>query len=143
LSLAGLVLRQSLPRKEDQRIAHLGLIAFTRGTRDNDRVPIVPRGLVDQSKIKPGVKKAERILAPDVIRIMYAFADDWQGDSSLFFRIIISDAVSSPNKLRETTQRIIARVRKEIKAEELGVQTYFHFRSQAEQALLREPSWEP
>ncbi len=81
-------------------------------------------------------------MAPDVIRIMYAFAEDVQGNVSLFFRIVISDAASAPAKLRETTQRIIARVLTEIKAEELGLQAYFNFRSRSEQAVLRDPSWE-
>ena len=105
-------------------------------------MPIVQRGLVDQSKIKSGVQRAERALAPDVIRIMYSFAEDVQGDISLFFRIVISDQAAAPNRLRETTQRIITKVLHEIKAEELGLQTYFNFRSRSEQALLREPSWE-
>lgn len=73
---------------------------------------------------------------------MYAFAEDVQGNVSLFFRIVISDAASAPAKLRETTQRIIARVLTEIKAEELGLQAYFNFRSRSEQAVLRDPSWE-
>jgi hypothetical protein len=111
-------------------------------TRDNGPVPIVPRGLVDQSKIRAGVRRAERDLAPDVIRIMHSFAEDVQGNISLFFRIVISDAVSAPTKLRETTQRIIAKVRDEIKAEELGLQTYFNFRSKSEQATLRDSFWE-
>jgi hypothetical protein len=105
-------------------------------------VPIVPRGLVDQSKIKVGVQRAERALAPDVIRIMYSFAEDWQGNTSLFFRIVISDTASSPDRLRNTTQRIITKVLQEIKAQELGLQAYFNFRSKSEQAILREPSWE-
>ena len=73
---------------------------------------------------------------------MYAFAEDVQENISLFFRIVISDAVSTPAKLRETTQRIIAKVLSEIKADELGLQTYFNFRSKSEQAMLRDPSWE-
>ena len=105
-------------------------------------MPIVPRGLVDQGKVRVGVQRAERALAPDVIRIMYTFAEDVQGNISLFFRIVISDAASTPSKLRETTQRIIARVLHDIKAEELGLQTYFNFRSKSEQAMLRDPVWE-
>lgn len=105
-------------------------------------VPIVPRGLVDQSKIRVGVQRAERTLAPDVIRIMYSFAEDWQGNISLFLRVVISDAASSPNRLRNTTQRIITKVQHEIKAQELGLQTYFNFRSKSEQEMLREPFWE-
>ena|ERR1700682_5284690 len=110
--------------------------------RDNGIVPVVQRGLVDREKIRAGVRRAERALATDVIRIMYSFAEDWQGDISLFFRIVISDHAASPARLRETTQRIIAKVLHEIKAQELGLQTYFNFRSKSEQAMLREAFWE-
>jgi len=105
-------------------------------------VPIVPRGLVDQGKIRTGVRRAERDLAPDVIRIMYSFAEDVQGNFSVFFRIVISDAISTPVKLRGATQRIIAKVSREINSDELGLQTYFNFRSKSEQAVLRDPFWE-
>lgn len=105
-------------------------------------MPIVPRGLVDQGKIKAGVQRAERALAPDVIRIMYSYGVDVTGDQSLFFRIVISDQAAAPAHLRETTQRIIARVAAEIKSQELGLETYFNFRSRSEQAMLRDPSWE-
>jgi len=105
-------------------------------------VPIVPRGLVDQKGIKAAVERAQRTLSPDVIRIMYSFSVDWTGEQSLFFRILISDAASSPHRLRQTTQRIITKVLREVKAEELGLQTYFNFRSKSEQAALKEPSWE-
>ena len=105
-------------------------------------MPIVPRGLVDQSKIRAGVQRAERALAPDVIRIIYSFGEDVQGNISLFFRIVISDQAASPTRLRETTQRIIAKVLQEIRAQELGLQAYFNFRSKSEQEMLREPFWE-
>jgi hypothetical protein len=115
---------------------------FTVKTRDNGVVPIVPRGLVDQSKIRAGVQRAERALAPAVLRIMYNFASDVMGEYSLFFRIMIADRIAAPNHLRENTQRIMARVLREIKADDLGLQTYFNFRSESEQALLRDSFWE-
>jgi hypothetical protein len=105
-------------------------------------VPIVQRGLVDQAKIKEGVLRAQRALKPDVVRIMHSFTLDWTGEQSLFFRVLISDRASAPNRLGETTQRIIAKILHEIKAEELGLQTYFNFRSKSEQEKLREPFWE-
>jgi hypothetical protein len=103
---------------------------------------IVFRGLIDQGKIRAGVQRAERKLAPDVVRIMYSFTENWQGELSLFFRIVISDEASDPDRLRQTTQRIIAMISREIKSGELGLETYFNFRSRSEQAILREPSWE-
>lgn len=98
--------------------------------------------LVDPSKIRTAVKRAERVLAPDVIRIMYSFAEDVYGNVSLFFRVLISDQAAAPAHLRKTTQRIISKVLQEIKAEDPQLQTYFNFRSRSEQALLKEAAWE-
>ena len=103
---------------------------------------IVARGLVDQSKIKAGVQRAERALAPDVVRIMFSYGVDVMGEQALFFRIVISDQAAVPAHLREKTQRMIAKVMAEVKSQELGLETYFNFRSRSEQAALRESSWE-
>ena len=74
---------------------------------------------------------------------MYSFSLDWQGEQSLFFRVLITDAAAAPAKLRQTTHKIILKVLMEVKAEELGLQCYFNFRSESEQVKLREPAWEP
>lgn len=103
---------------------------------------IHPRAFVDQKRIRAAVQNAEKALTPDVIRIMYSFAEDVQENISLFFRIVISDQAAAPARLRDTTRRIVATVLDEIEAEELGLQTYFNFRSRSEQASLRDPSWE-
>lgn len=105
-------------------------------------VAIVQRGPIDQSKLRAGVRRAERALAPDVVRIMFGLAEDSTGEISLFFRIVISDDAAKPNRLRDSTQRIIAKVSKEIKADELGLESYFNFRSRSEQAALKDPFWE-
>lgn len=105
-------------------------------------MPTVPRGLVDQSRVKAGVQRAKRALQPDVIRIMYDLTPDWTDEQALFFKIILSDKASSPNRLRETAPRVRETILRAIKADELGLQTYFNFRSQSEQAELREPAWE-
>jgi hypothetical protein len=105
-------------------------------------VPIAARGLIDQAKIATAIQEVEEALAPDVVRIMHSYRLDWAGSESLFFKIVLSDAASSPKNLRETTQHIIATTLQGIKADELGLQTYFNFRSKSEQDMLREPSWD-
>ncbi len=103
---------------------------------------IAPRGIIDQSKATACVRRAERALAPEVIHIRHTFTPDWTGEESLFFRILLSDAASAPNKLRQTTQKIEAKILAEIKDDELGVLTYFNYRSKAEQAKLRDAIWD-
>jgi hypothetical protein len=103
---------------------------------------MVPRALVDQAEIQRAVRRAERDLARDVVRIMYSFGTDWTGEVSLFFRVLLADRASAPSRLRQNTKRITDAISRAVKAEELGVQTYFNFRSKSEQEKLREPFWE-
>ena len=80
--------------------------------------------------------------APDVKRVMYSIDPDWTGEESLFFRIMLSDPASEPARLYKTTRRIERTIQKAIKADELGLQTYFSFRSESEQAEMRDPGWD-
>jgi len=82
------------------------------------------------------------MLRPDVKRIMYSIEPDWTGEESLFFRIILSDPASEPPRLYITTRRVQLTIKKEIKADELDLQTYFSFRSESEQAEMRDPDWD-
>ena len=103
---------------------------------------MVPSGWVNQAQIASGVKRAEAALAPDVVRIRYSFANDWTGDPSIFFRIVLSDDVASrTGQLGETAERVSQTIRNEVDAEQLGLHSYFNFRGLSEQAELQEPAW--
>lgn len=110
-------------------------------TSDNEDVPIVPSAWIHQSKIDSAVKRAERVLKPDVVRIRYSFAPDWIGEQSIFFRIVLSDEASRQDRLSDTAQRVSLALVREVHTEEMGLHAYFNFRSQSEQAQLREPAW--
>ena len=102
---------------------------------------IIPRGLVDQRQIQAGVATAAKGLRPDVVRIRYDVGEDWSGEPSLFFRVVLSDGASAEKRLYSNVQRITAAVLDAVKPEELGLHAYFNFRSKSEQEQLREPSW--
>jgi hypothetical protein len=106
-------------------------------------MPIFPPSWVNEAEIASGVKKAEAALAPDVLRIRYSLADDWTGDPSIFYRVVLSDEVASrEEELGETTKRIMEAVWNEVDAGQFGRHDYFNFRSQSEQAELKDPKWE-
>jgi hypothetical protein len=105
-------------------------------------MPMVPARWVDQAEIASGVKRAEAALAPDVVRIRYSLADDWTGDPSIFYRVVLSDEVASrEEELGETAERVIEAIRNEVDAEQFGRHDYFNFRSLSEQAELKDPKW--
>jgi hypothetical protein len=103
-------------------------------------VPIQLR--LDRNEITSGIERAREALAPDVIRIRYAITPDWSGEEAIFFRVLLSDRVSTEKQLQEITQRIQIRVLNEVKVTDLGFPTYFNFRGESEQAQLKEASWE-
>jgi len=104
-------------------------------------VAIVSFGFVHQGEIEIGVARALRALAPDVVRIRYSLSEDWSGAEAVFFRVVLTDEASRPNRLREIANRVKSTIFAEVKPDELGLQWYFNFRSASEQAELNEPTW--
>jgi len=98
--------------------------------------------LVYHHQIDEGVEKVANALAPDVVRIRYSIDDDWTGDESIFFRVVLSDEASRINRLREVSRRARAAIREVLKAEELGLNFYVTFRSLSETKELPEAAWD-
>ncbi len=102
---------------------------------------VVPGRFVHDSEIDDALLRAQGALGPNVVRIRYSFADDWTGEPSLFFRVLLSDAASKSRKLGEITERIRWGIDKAVKPDEMGLHAYFNFRSKSEQDELQDPAW--
>jgi hypothetical protein len=102
---------------------------------------IVASEFVHQGAIETAIAKASAALAPDVVRIRYSLGEDWTGSGAGFFRVVLSDNASRRNRLRDIAKRVKATLFAEVQPDELGLQTYFNFRSVSEQNQLREPAW--
>src|SRR5262249_39113411 len=104
---------------------------------------VVPSGIVNQRQLAAAIERAATALAPDVIRIRYALALDSTGAAAIFFRVLLSDRASQPDRLYETTERITARILEIVQPQEkFGMEAYFNFRSKSEQAKLHDAAWE-
>jgi tetrahydromethanopterin S-methyltransferase subunit G len=102
----------------------------------------VPKVWVNPAQIAKALKRAERALAPDVVLIRFTLRDDWTGEPSIFFKIVLSDkAASKQSKLNEITERIEFTIREKVKPDELGLNSYFNFRSLSEHNELNDPAW--
>ncbi|MBK7926419.1 MAG: hypothetical protein IPJ98_02705 [Bryobacterales bacterium] len=104
-------------------------------------MPLVPSGYVHQTRITEGVEKASAALATDVVRIRYELGENWTGEDAVFFRVLLRNTASQRPKLREVARRVSATVLREVRPQELGLQAYFSFRSEAEQDALKEEAW--
>lgn len=103
-------------------------------------MPIMPAGVVKQAEITAAVAEVERLLAPDVVHIRYEIGADWSGDWAVFFRVVLSDEASK-DRLREVATKVVWRLAGHLDFPALGLFPYHNFRSESEQAVLREETW--
>ena len=76
-----------------------------------------------------------------MIRIRYGFGEDWIGDPSIFFRVVLSDdAASQISRLGEIVRRIEEGSARKSTPSSMDCSTT-SYRSQAEEAELKEPAW--
>ncbi|MBY0508122.1 MAG: hypothetical protein K2X03_29685 [Bryobacteraceae bacterium] len=101
----------------------------------------VRSGALQQSRIADGVESAAAALSSDVVRIRYNLGEDWSGESAVFFRVLLKDASTKRPNLRVVARRVSDTIFREVGPQELGLQAYFNFRSESEQATLKEEAW--
>ncbi|MBZ5624547.1 MAG: hypothetical protein LAQ69_38480 [Acidobacteriia bacterium] len=79
----------------------------------------------------------------EVRLVRYSIGVDSSGESSIFFRILLSDAASQESRLGDVTTRIATILFDAINPyENWGVFPYFNFRSESEQAKRYDAAWE-
>lgn len=88
------------------------------------------------------LEQVTRDLAPDVVRIRCQASLDWSGDAALYFRVILSDDASRASRLEAVTKEVKSRLFEALDLSESDPIPYFRFRSESEQAKIREQSWE-
>src|SRR2546421_12657247 len=94
--------------------------------------------VVNHKQIKAALARAERKLAPDVLRIRYSMEEDWMGIPSVFFRVLLRDEASRGSRLREIVRRAQEVLRNEVKPRQFAERYYFDWRNASEQAELKE-----
>lgn len=109
--------------------------------RDNASMAVVPSVFVHQGRITQSLATATNTLAPDVVHIRFDLGEDWSGARAVFFRVLLRDKASELPQLREVSRRVRGTVFKEVQPDELGLEAYFNFRSESEQAEMKEQSW--
>ena len=70
----------------------------------------------------------------------YSTLSNASGDWGIFFRILFSDEAAE-QRLREAVRRVEAKISEKFDFPGLGVLAYFDFRSQSEQAFLKDKDW--
>ena len=97
------------------------------------------RGIAQVAELQ---KKLNGIMpqpSPGVVKWRHTFGNDWAGDPAIFFWVTLTDEASKKDKLSQTTEAF-----KRVLSERIDFQNdwdlipYFNFRSESEQALLKD-----
>jgi hypothetical protein len=81
-------------------------------------------------------------LPPQVLSVTPTLGTDWNGESAVFFDVILADnSVPRPQLLAFTRQISRAIVREIRPLEEWGVLPHFNFLTETERARMKEPTW--
>ena len=103
-------------------------------------MPRIPLAVRKDIEIAEGVADVERLLAPDVVYIRFNVREDWSGDPAVYFNVMLSDEAGN-NRLIEVTELVEERLDERLDFETLGLYRYPHYRTQSEQAKLRDKEW--
>ena len=99
---------------------------------------ILPRGVAHPTELI----KHLNALGPfpsGVVNLRYTVENDWTGDPAIFFWITLSDEAAGRAVLSQTSRRIMDFITQRLDpAGQWGLIPYFNFRSQSEQAKLKE-----
>ena len=92
--------------------------------------------------IEDAVRRGEAVFAPDVVRIKYYFSEDWLGEPSVYFRVLIRDEAGQLERLKSLSWPVRKALIDEVQTDECELGAYFEFRTVSEQLELRDPAWE-
>jgi hypothetical protein len=102
---------------------------------------LMPTGFVHQQEIKSAIERVQSKFAQDVDHINYSFGENWTGEPSIFFRVVLREEGIPMDRLGELAERVSIFLMNEARTDEIGLHAYFDFRSVAEQAKLQDPAW--
>jgi hypothetical protein len=108
-------------------------------TRDNGFV-YVAKAFAQQAQFFAAVAKAASTLPQAVVDVTPTLGTDWNGESAVFFQIVLRDGTPRSQLLSLTREISLAIVQQVQPLEEWGVLPYFDFRTQSEHARIKEPS---
>ena len=100
----------------------------------------IARAFAQQPQFFATVANAASILPQPIVSVTPSLGSDWNGESAVFFQIVLADGTPRGQLLSLTKQISQAIVQQVQPLEEWGVLPYFNFRTQSEQARVKEPA---
>jgi hypothetical protein len=99
----------------------------------------LPRGIAQPTELHNSLSALGPAIPDAIVNWRYTIGEDWSGDPAIFFWVTLSDEAAKRWNLRDATGQMIDLVKQRVDpVGQWGLIPYFSFRSQSEQARLRE-----
>ena len=103
---------------------------------------MLPKAFVQQDDFDKAVKRVEKQLAGQVVRLRYSLDYDSTGDPAVFFRAVMPDEALGQEQLIDSIHKLWFEIEQKLKPRQRwGVYPYYRYRSQSSQERMEEPSW--
>jgi hypothetical protein len=100
----------------------------------------IAKAFAQQAQFFAAVSQAASALPPHIVSVTPTLGTDWEGESAVFFQVVLADGTPRAQLLSLTNQISQTLVQQVQPLEEWGVLPYFDFRTQSEQARIEEPT---
>ena len=105
-------------------------------------MPITSNRFINHTEVEKAIEEVIPQLGPDVVHVAYNLGEELEWRSRIFFRVVLTNAVSVEGRLGEVARRISTTVFDQLKPQEnWGLFPYFSFRSEAEHLQRPDPQW--
>ena len=104
----------------------------------------IAKAFAHQTQFLAIVDQVASSLLPEVAEVISTLGTDWDGESAVFFKVILKDNAIPRSELLAFTNQVSWTIIQQVSPlEEWGVLPYFRFLTQAEYARVKEiePAW--
>jgi hypothetical protein len=109
--------------------------------RDNTIVYIA-KALAHQTEFFAAIDQIAGTLAPQVLSVTTVLGTDWNGESAVFFDVILADDAAPRAQMAAFTKRVSRAIVQHVRPlEDWGVLPYFNFLTQSGQERIKEATW--
>jgi hypothetical protein len=99
-------------------------------------------GFVDHKKVTAALRRVQKQFPKDVVSISYRLGNDWSGEPSIYFEVVLTDEARRPPYLNlgSLASRLSLALYAEVQPDDFGLHSYSNFFSQAEYEARKEKS---
>jgi hypothetical protein len=90
-------------------------------------MPTLPANLIDKTELEERVRELKNLFSDDVADIEYRFGEDSDGDSSIYFKVLLTAKGMSAERRRYLAREFPVELVWKVRSEDVGLHSYFDF----------------